>query len=279
MNVSVKDLLEAGVHFGHQTRRWNPKMKKYIFTARNGVYIIDLHKTLLSIQRASKKVREIIEKGGSILMVGTKKQAKDVIKEEAVRSGSFYVCERWLGGMMTNFQTIKQNIKRLKDIEKMAEDGTFEKLTKKERLVLTKQREKLNKYLSGIKDMYKLPDIVFVVDSKKERIAVAESNKLDIPVIGIIDTNSDPDPIDYPIAANDDSIKSISVITQEIAEAVIAGRQKAEAAEFEKQEKKEMEAKVKASEETEEAKPETSAEKPKPEHAPEEPKGKVEENK
>jgi small subunit ribosomal protein S2 len=232
MNISVKDLLEAGVHFGHQTRRWNPKMKKFIFTARNGIYIIDLHKTLLSIQRAAARVRGVVENGGHILMVGTKKQARDVIREHAVRAGTFYVCERWLGGMLTNFQTIKQNIKKLKEIEKMSEDGTFDKITKKEALKIRKHGEKLKKVLGGIKDMYKLPDLVFVVDTKKERIAVAEANKLNIPVIAIIDTNSDPDPIDYPIAANDDSIKSISVITKEIADAVVAGKQKADLGEF-----------------------------------------------
>jgi small subunit ribosomal protein S2 len=232
MNGSVKDLLEAGVHFGNQTRRWNPKMKKYIFTARNGVYIIDLHKTLLSVQRAANKVREVAEKGGNIMMVGTKKQARHVIKEEAERAGTFYVSERWLGGMLTNFQTIKQNIKRLKDIEKMSEDGTFEKMTKKEVLGITRQGEKLNKVLGGIKDMFKLPDLLYVVDTKKERIAVAEANKLDIPVIAVIDTNTDPDPIDYPIAANDDSIKSISIITKQIADAILAGKQKADAEEF-----------------------------------------------
>ena len=233
MSITVKELLEAGVHFGHQTRRWNPKMKKYIFTARNGIYIIDLHKTLLSIQRAVNKVREVAENGGSILMVGTKKQAKDVVREEATRAGTFYIAERWLGGMLTNFNTIKQNIKKLKNIDKMSQDGTFDKITKKEVLKIQKHGEKLEKVLGGIKDMFKLPDLVFVVDTKKERIAVAEANKLNIPVIAVIDTNTDPDPIDYPIAANDDSIKSISVITREIADAVLTGKQKVAAEEFE----------------------------------------------
>jgi small subunit ribosomal protein S2 len=232
MNLTVKDLLQSGVHFGHQTRRWNPKMKKYIFTARNGIYIIDLHKTLLSIQRAVSKVKEVVEKGGVVLMVGTKKQAKGVIADEAKRAGTFYVAERWLGGMMTNFQTIKQSIKRMKQIEKMATDGTFEKITKKEVLKINNDREKLSKVLDGIRDMIKLPNLLFVVDAKKEKIAVAEANKLNIPVISIIDTNTDPDPIDYPIAANDDAIKSISIITKQIADAIIEAKQQASAEEF-----------------------------------------------
>ncbi|MBD3233621.1 MAG: 30S ribosomal protein S2 [candidate division Zixibacteria bacterium] len=233
MNITVKELLEAGVHFGHQTKRWNPKMQKYIFTARNGIYIIDLHKTVLSIQRAVKKVRDVTANGGSILMVGTKKQAKEVIREEAEKAGAFYVGERWLGGMLTNFQTIKQSIRKIKEIDKMEADGTFEKMTKKEVLRLRKHGEKLKNVLGGIIDMYKLPDLVFVVDAKKERIAVAEANKLDIPVIAIIDTNTDPDPIDYPIAGNDDAIKSISVITRAISGAVAEGKQQAAVEEFE----------------------------------------------
>ncbi len=235
MNITVKELLEAGVHFGHQTKRWNPKMQKYIFTARNGIYIIDLHKTVLSIQRAASKVRDVVANGGSILMVGTKKQAKEVIREEAEKVGAFHACERWLGGMLTNFQTIKQSIRKIKEIDKMEADGTFEKMTKKEVLRLRKHGEKLKKVLGGIIDMYKLPDLVFVVDAKKERIAVAEANKLDIPVIAIIDTNTDPDPIDYPIAGNDDAIKSISVITRAISAAVAEGRQQAAAEEFEQE--------------------------------------------
>ncbi|MFQ5904677.1 MAG: 30S ribosomal protein S2 [Candidatus Binatia bacterium] len=232
-NVTVKDLLESGVHFGHQTRRWNPKMKKFIFTAKNGIYIIDLNKTLLSINRACQKVREVIESGGKMLFVGTKKQARDVIKTQAQRAGQFYVTERWLGGMLTNFTTIKQNIKRLKDIERMKENGFLQSATKKEASKLEKEAARLEKFLAGIKEMYSLPSLVFVVDTKKERIAVAEANKLNIPVIGIIDTNSDPTPIDYPIAANDDAIKSISVITRAIADEVVESQNKISEAELE----------------------------------------------
>ncbi len=224
VEVTVRDLLEAGVHFGHQTRRWNPKMKKFIFAAKNGVYIIDLNKTLNAIKVACRKSQEIISKNQYILFVGTKKQAQDVIKSEALRCGQFFVIERWLGGMLTNFQTIKKNIKRLKDIEKMQEDGTFEKLTKKEISGLSKEKEKLEKVLGGIRDMNRLPGLMFVVDCKKEKIAVAEARKLGIPIIGIIDTNSDPDPIDFPIAANDDAIKSIRIITRQIVDAALEAK-------------------------------------------------------
>ena len=219
--VDIKNLLEAGVHFGHQTRRWNPKMKKFIFTARNGIYIIDLKKTLLSIQRACGRLREVVSAGEKILFVGTKKQAKVVIKDEAKRCDQYFITERWLGGTMTNFQTIKGNIKRLKTLEKMKEDGHYENITKKETLKLEKEKARLEKFLSGIKDMYKLPAALIVVDAKKERIAVAEANKLNIPVIAIIDTNTDPDPIDYPIAANDDAIKSISVVIKALADTIL----------------------------------------------------------
>jgi small subunit ribosomal protein S2 len=221
--LDIKDLLDAGVHFGHQTRRWNPKMKKYIFTSRNRIYIIDLKKTLLSIQRACGKLRQIAVDGEKVLFVGTKKQAKYIIKDEAKRSDQFYVNERWLGGTLTNFMTIRGNIKRLRNIEKMKEDGQFSNLTKKESMKLEKEKNRLEKYLSGIKDMNKLPSALIVIDTKKERIAVAEANKLKIPVVGILDTNSDPDPIDYPIAANDDAIKSISVIVRALADAIIEG--------------------------------------------------------
>lgn len=237
MNVTIKDLLEAGVHFGHQTKRWNPKMKKFIFTARSGIYIIDLQKTLKCLEIACKKVQEVIASGQGILFVGTKKQAQEVVREQALRCGAFYVSERWLGGMMTNFQTIKLNIKRLRDIERMKEDGTYEKLTKKEGLKLEKERIKLEKVLGGIKEMNRLPGLLYVVDAKKERIAVAEGSKLGIPIIAIIDTNSDPDPITFPIAANDDAIKSIKVITHQIAEA-------ASEAERIKEERKELQEKV-----------------------------------
>jgi len=228
MTVTIKDLLEAGVHFGHQTKRWNPKMKKFIFTARSGIYIIDLQKTLQCIEIACQKIKEVVAENQSLLFVGTKKQAQEVVREEAVRCGAFYVTERWLGGMLTNFQTIRLNVKRLKDLERMREDGTFDKLTKKEVLKLEKEMAKLEKILGGIKEMSRLPRLLFVVDTKKERIAVAEANKLEIPVIAVIDTNSDPDPIDFPIAANDDAIKSIKAITHEIAEAAIEAQKSGE---------------------------------------------------
>ncbi len=241
MKLTIKDLLEAGVHFGHQTRRWNPKMKKYIFTARNGIYIIDLHKTILSIQRAVNKVKEVVGSGGTVMMVGTKKQAKNVIKEEAERAGVFYVHERWLGGMLTNFQTIRQSLRKFKDIEKMKEAGSLEKMTKKEAMIITKHSEKLRRVLGGILEMNRVPDLLYVVDAKKEKIAVAEANKLNIPVIAIIDTNTDPDPIDYPIAANDDAIKSISVITKVISDAVLEAKQQAAQDEFEHKQEQELE--------------------------------------
>ena len=232
-NLTVKDLLESGVHFGHQTRRWNPKMKKFIFTSKNGIYIIDLKKTLMSLNRACAKVREVVGDGGKILFVGTKKQAKDVIKNQSTRCGQFYVTERWLGGMLTNFMTIKNNVKRLKDIERMREDGIFAKMSKKEVGKLEKEAARLEKFLSGIREMYSLPKMLFVVDAKKEKIAVAEANILKIPVVGIIDTNSDPDPINYPLAANDDAIKSISIITKAISDAAIEAQQKVGAEEME----------------------------------------------
>jgi len=224
MAVGISELLEAGVHFGHQTRRWNPKMKKFIFTAKNGIYLLDLEKTAGAIERARKRVSDVVRTGGNLLFVGTKKQAQEVIAREAARCGAFYVTERWLGGMLTNFSTIKQSIKRLKDIERMKEDGTFEKLTKKEGLYLTREAEKLQKVLSGIRDMNRLPHIVFVVDTKKEKIAVAEANKLGVDVIAIVDTNSDPDVITYPIPGNDDSLRAIALITKEIADAAVEAR-------------------------------------------------------
>jgi small subunit ribosomal protein S2 len=222
--IQIRDLLEAGVHFGHQTRRWNPKMKRFIFAEKNGVYIIDLNKTLNSLKTACQKAREVISKNQPILFVGTKKQAQDVIKAEAIRCQQYFVTERWLGGMMTNFPTIRKSIKRLKDIEKMQEDGTFEKLTKKEISGLNKEKEKLDKVLGGIREMNRLPGLLFVVDCKKERIAVAEAKKLGIPIIGIVDTNSDPDPIDFPIAGNDDAIKSIRIITRQVVDSAIDAR-------------------------------------------------------
>ncbi len=222
--VDIKDLLEAGVHFGHQTRRWNPKMKKFIFTARNGIYIIDLKKTLMSIQRACAMLSQVVSAGEKVLFVGTKKQAKVVIKDEAKRCNQYFIIERWLGGTMTNFQTIKGNIKRLKNLEKMKEDGHYQNITKKETLKLEKEKARLEKFLSGIKEMYKLPGALIVVDAKKEKIAVAEANKLNIPVVAIIDTNTDPDPIDYPIAANDDAIKSISVIIKALTNTILEAK-------------------------------------------------------
>jgi len=218
--VTIRDLLEAGVHFGHQTKRWNPKMKPFIFTARNGIYIIDLRKTLMSLDAAKRKAREVAMAGKPVLFVGTKKQAKDVILEEAQHCGQYFVTERWLGGMLTNFSTIRQSVKRLRDQERMRDDGTFEKLTKKERGRHDKEIGKLDKILGGIKDMGRLPGLVVVVDTRKERIAVAEANKLKIPVIGIVDTNCDPDPVDFPIAANDDAIKSIRLLMHDLADTV-----------------------------------------------------------
>ena len=223
MGLDIRNLLEAGVHFGHQTRRWNPKMKPFIFTARNGIYIIDLAKTLKSLEAACRKAREVAAEGKPVLFVGTKMQAKAVVKSEAQRCGQYYVTERWLGGMLTNYQTIRLSIKRLKDLERMREDGTFEKITKKERLRIERNIGKLNNALGGIKEMGRLPGMVFVVDAKKEKIAVAEAAKLGIPTVAIVDTNSDPDLITFPVAGNDDAIKSIRVLTQAVANAVSEG--------------------------------------------------------
>jgi small subunit ribosomal protein S2 len=217
----IKEFLEAGVHFGHQTRRWNPKMKPFIFAARNGIYIIDLQKTINALDQAKRKVREVVQSGKAILFVGTKKQAREVILEQAPRCNGFYVTERWLGGMLTNFNTIKNSIKKLKDIERMREDGTWEKFTKKERSLMDNEAAKLNKILIGIKEMNYLPGLVVVVDAKKEKIAVAEARRLGIPIIAILDTNADPDPIDFPIAANDDAIKSIRILLRELVDAAL----------------------------------------------------------
>lgn len=225
LSPQIQELLEAGVHFGHQTRRWNPKMKPFIFTARNGIYIIDLSKTLTSLEAAKNKIREVVQRGRSILFVGTKKQARAVLNEEAARCGCFYVTERWLGGMLTNFNTIRNSIKKLKDIERMREDGTFEKFTKKERAMMENEAAKLEKVLGGIKEMNFLPGLVIIVDTKKEQIAVAEASKLGIPIVGIIDTNADPDPIDFPIAGNDDAIKSIRVLVRHLVSTIIEARQ------------------------------------------------------
>lgn len=223
--ISMKALLEAGVHFGHQTRRWNPKMKKFIFTERNGIYIIDLQKTVKKVDEAYNAIREVAAEGGNILFVGTKKQAQDAVEFEAKRSGQYYVSQRWLGGMLTNFNTIKKSIKRLEEIERMEEDGTFDLLPKKEVIGLKRELEKLNKYLGGIKEMPGTPDMLFVVDPKNEHIAIKEAKKLGIPVAGIVDTNSDPDDLDFPIPGNDDAIRAVKLITAAMADAIIEGRQ------------------------------------------------------
>jgi len=222
----IKQFLEAGVHFGHKTSRWNPKMKKFIFGERNGIYIIDLEKTLECFNKARDFLHEITAKGEAVLFVGTKKQAQDVVTREAIRCGMYYVTERWAGGMLTNFFTIKKSINRLKDIERMKEDGTYEKLTKKEIAGIEKELEKLKKSFSGIAAMERLPSAIFIVDTTKEETAVREARKLSIPVIGLVDTNSNPDLVDYPIPGNDDATRSINIVTTLIAEAIIEGRKK-----------------------------------------------------
>lgn len=222
----IRELLIAGVHFGHQTQRWNPKMKRYIFTSKNGIYIIDLLKTLQCLKEARQRIYETVAEGESVLFVGTKKQAQEIVRQEAQRCGMFYVVERWLGGTLTNFQTIKKSIDRLLNLEKMSGNGTYDKLLKKEVLRLERKREKLERDLGGIKGMYKLPRLLYVVDAKKERIAVAEANRLGIPVVAIVDTNTDPDPIDYPIPGNDDAIKSIQLITKMISDAVMEAKER-----------------------------------------------------
>ena len=223
--VSMKSLLEAGVHFGHQTRRWNPKMATYIYTERNGIYIIDLQKTVKKLEEAYNFVRETSANGGNILFVGTKKQAQDAIKEEAIRCGGYFVNARWLGGMMTNFRTMRTRIDRLAQLRKMEADGTFAMLPKKEVIKLQGEIEKLEKYLGGVKEMKKLPAALFIVDPRKERNAIAEAKKLNIPIVAIVDTNCDPDEIDYVIPGNDDAIRAIRLIAAAMASAVIEGRQ------------------------------------------------------
>ena len=222
--VSMKQLLEAGVHFGHQTRRWNPKMAEYIFTERNGIYIIDLQKSVKKLEEAYNFVRELSAEGKSVLFVGTKKQAQDSVKEEALRAGAYYVNARWLGGMLTNFATIRRRIARLKQLRTMQEDGTFDLLPKKEVIKLNLEIEKLEKFMGGIKDMTSMPGALFIVDPRKERIAVAEAKKLNIPIVAIVDTNCDPDEIDYVIPGNDDAIRAVKLIAGAIANAVIEGR-------------------------------------------------------
>ncbi len=233
--VSMKQLLEAGVHFGHQTRRWNPKMKPYIFTQRNGIYIIDLQKTIKMLDDAYNYVKAVAKDDGVFLFVGTKKQAQEAIAEEATRAGQYYVNQRWLGGTLTNWTTIQSRVKRLKDLKKMAEDGTFDVLPKKEVSLLTKEMDKLQKFLGGIEDMPRIPDVMFVVDPKKEKIAVHEANKLGIPVVAMVDTNTDPTPIDVIIPSNDDAIRAIRLIAGAMADAVIEGKQGADNADVEKE--------------------------------------------
>lgn len=220
----IQDLLEAGVHFGHQTSRWNPKMRKFIFAERNGIYIIDLKKTARQLELAQALVRDVVTRGDRVLFVCTKRQLRSIIQSEAERSNSYHVTERWLGGMLTNFSTIKKQIRRLRELERGQEEGAFDFYTKKERLMLEREREKLEKYLVGVKDMARIPGALFVVDSKKERIAVNEANKLGIPVIAIADTNADPDLLTVPIAGNDDAIRSVGLITAAIADAIIEAR-------------------------------------------------------
>ena len=229
----MKQLLEAGVHFGHQTRRWNPKMAEYIYTERNGIYIIDLQKSVGKVDEAYNAVYDIAADGGSILFVGTKKQAQDAVKTEAERCGMFYVNERWLGGMLTNFKTIQSRIRRLKDIEKMEQDGTFDVLPKKEVIQLKKEQEKLQKNLGGIKEMKRIPDAIFVVDPKKESICIQEAHILGIPLIGIVDTNCDPEELDYVIPGNDDAIRAVKLIVSKMADAVIAANQGETAEDYE----------------------------------------------
>ncbi len=219
--ISMKQLLEAGVHFGHQTRRWNPKMDRYIFTERNGIYIIDLQKTVKKVEEAYNFVRDLAADGGKILFVGTKKQAQDSVKEEAERCGMYFINQRWLGGTLTNFETIQKRITRLKKLEKMQEDGTFDVLPKKEVILLKKEMDRLEKFLGGIKDMKGVPDALFVIDPRKERIAIAEAHKLNIPIVAIVDTNCDPDEIDYVIPGNDDAIRAVKLLTGKMADAVI----------------------------------------------------------
>jgi len=228
--ISMKQLLEAGVHFGHQTRRWNPKMARYIFTERNGIYIIDLQKTVKKVEEAYNFVRELAQNGGKVLFVGTKKQAQESVKDEAERTGHYYINQRWLGGTLTNFTTIKKRTARLAELKRMEEDGTFEVLPKKEVIVLRKEMDRLEKFLGGIAHMDQLPDALFVIDPRKERIAVAEARKLGIPIVAIVDTNCDPDEIDYVIPGNDDAIRAVKLLTAKMADALQEGNQGGEQA-------------------------------------------------
>ena len=240
--ISMKQLLEAGVHFGHQTRRWNPKMAPYIYTERNGIYIIDLQKSVGKVDEAYNAIRDCVANGGKILFVGTKKQAQDSIKSESERCGMFYVNQRWLGGMLTNFKTIQSRVARLKKIEEMAEDGTFDVLPKKEVIQLKREQEKLEKNLGGIKEMQEVPDMIFVVDPRKERICIQEAHTLGIPLVGICDTNCDPEELDYVIPGNDDAIRAVKLIVSKMADAVIEGNQGQDAEVAEEEEATEAEA-------------------------------------
>ncbi len=240
--ISMKQLLEAGVHFGHQTRRWNPKMAPYIYTERNGIYIIDLQKSVGKVDEAYNAIRDCVANGGKILFVGTKKQAQDSIKNESERCGMFYVNQRWLGGMLTNFKTIQSRVARLKKIEEMAEDGTFEVLPKKEVIQLKREQEKLEKNLGGIKEMQDIPDMIFVVDPRKERICIQEAHTLGIPLVGICDTNCNPEELDYVIPGNDDAIRAVKLIVSKMADAVIEGNQGQDAEVAEEEEAVEEEA-------------------------------------
>ena len=224
---SLEQLLAAGVHFGHQTRRWNPKMRRFIFAERNGIHIIDLQKTLRQIELAQKLVREVVLRGENVLFVCTKRQLAAIVRDEAARCGGMFVTERWLGGMLTNYQTVKKQVKKLKELEAGSEDGSLANYTKKEQLLMSRQRDKLAKYLSGIKPMHRLPGLLFIIDSKKERIAVSEANKLGVPIVAIVDTNADPDLITVPIAGNDDAIRSVELITKAVAETITEARREA----------------------------------------------------
>lgn len=242
VSISMKELLEAGVHFGHQTKRWNPKMKKYIFGSRNGIYIIDLQKTLKKFRESSQFLSDLSSKGGSVLFVGTKRQAQESVEAEAKRCNQYYVNNRWLGGTLTNFKTIRRSVETLQRLERMADDGSYDKLTKKEILALEKKKEKLLKVLSGVKDMQKLPDVLFVVDPNREKIAVSEANKLGIPVVAIVDTNCDPEHVDYVIPGNDDAIRAVKLFTSRVADSVIEGMQIRESASEENAEDENAEA-------------------------------------
>lgn len=242
--VSMKELLEAGVHFGHQSKRWNPKMKRFIYASRNGVHVIDLNKSIPLIEKAYEFIKDAIVKNGTILFVGTKKQAQESVEQEAKRCGMFFVNQRWMGGTLTNFKTLKKNIARLNQIEKMKEDGTFEKLPKKEVILIGREHRKLIRGLAGIRQMTQLPNAVFIIDTKKEQTALKEARKLGIPIVAIVDTNADPDEVDYPIPGNDDAIRAIQLLTRIIAEAVIAGREVSKPTEEMAAEEKEAAAEV-----------------------------------